>query len=70
MRIYSRAISETCSVAPLLNNFVQLSQFWSMWQQATKSVHLHPILLHKADGKRIVLEAAQKDSKVSAGAPN
>jgi hypothetical protein len=37
-----------------------------MWQQAARSLHLHPILLHKADGKRIVLEAAQKDNKVSA----
>jgi hypothetical protein len=35
-----------------------------MWQQAARSIHLHPVLLNKADGKRIVLEAAQKDTKV------
>jgi hypothetical protein len=40
-------------------------QLWSMWQQATRSIHLHPVLLNKADGKRIVLEAAQKDTKVN-----
>ncbi len=45
-------------------------QLWSMWQQAARSLHLHPILLHKADGKRIVLEAAQKDTKVSTHAVN
>ena len=45
-------------------------QLWSMWQQAARSLHLHPILLHKADGKRIVLEAAQKDTKVSTHALN
>jgi hypothetical protein len=35
-----------------------------MWQQTSRSIHLHPVLLNKADGKRIVLEAAQKDTKV------
>jgi hypothetical protein len=51
-------------ISPFLR-MIPLLQLWSMWQQITRSIHLHPILLNKADGKRIVLEAAQKDTKVS-----
>jgi hypothetical protein len=35
-----------------------------VWQQIARTIHLHPVLLNKSDGKRIVLEAAQKDTKV------